>query len=101
MTEHLLNKLHSYLENPNSSKTNIELAQAYEEKGQLAAAFSFYLRAAEIEQTTNLAYECLIKLGILLGQIGTREHNVEGILLNAISLRIERPEAYFFLSICY
>jgi hypothetical protein len=101
MSNDLKEKLYEYLQNPTIAKNNLELAKIYEKQGQLAGAFSFYLRTAEIEEDSDLAYECLIKLANILTQAQTREYSVEGMLLNAASLRPKRPEAYFFLSMAY
>lgn len=60
----------NFIQNPDDPQSNLALAVSYEMNGQYAAAFSFYLRAAErsddqvlINRSLRLAANCLEKVG--------------------------------------
>lgn len=87
-----------YVDTPESALTNYALANEYYDLGQTAAAISFYLRTAERTEDTTLAYECLIMIGHCFERQGNRNYTVKSMYNAAITLRPERPEAYYFLS---
>lgn len=94
----------NYIDNPRSVVTNFEMAVAYMEREQHAAACSHFLRAAEWgnpETDKDYMYESLVHLSILLGKLGHRTFTEEGYLLHAISLDPSRREAYWVLSQVY
>ena len=104
----LLNKpLQKYLDNTRSPSVNFELGYTYEKMGQFASAATFYNRTAEFSLMFSdiklklLAYEALLRLSICFENLGSRNHVLKGILLRAISLYPQRPEAYFMLSKTY
>ena len=80
---------------------NFNLGYIYEELGQTASASSFYLRTAEYGNNDLLIYESLLRLSLCLNKQGSRIFTVKGVLLRAISLLPNRPEAYFLLSRVY
>jgi hypothetical protein len=84
--------------NPYDSGLNLKVANQYEKENQLAAALSFYLRAAEFSSGTDIAYESLIRVGLCLGKLDGRPHSEKGAFLNATQCNPNRPEAYFYLS---
>lgn len=96
-----MKRLAGYIENPNDAEANWNLAQEYESIGQLASAFSFYLRCAELTRTKLLAYECLIKCGDIFRKQGIRNISAMGMMDNAIALLPRRPEAYLLKALMW
>lgn len=85
-------------ENP---ETNYKLATLYENIGQTSAAIGWFLRAAERTTDDNLAYECLLKVGLCFERQTRRNNTVRVFYLHAINLLPKRPEAYFLLARFY
>ena len=90
--------LHPYIENSEDPTINFLLGQEYENLGQTGAAVSFYLRTAERSTTDHQQYEALVRCCICLEKQKTRDDTEKGLLLKAIALIADRPEAYFLLS---
>ena len=90
--------LHQYIENSEDPTINFLLGQEYENLGQTGAAVSFYLRTAERSSTDQQQYEALMRCCICLEKQKTRDDTEKGLLLKAIALLSNRPEAYFLLS---
>jgi hypothetical protein len=82
---------------PKEAEYNFALAKSYEDAGQLSAAVSFYLRAAEFTTEDIVVYESLIRLALCLERQTNRSYSEKGVLLRAISVLPNRPEAYFLL----
>lgn len=103
MEQTLQQLLENYVKWPDDAEINADLAYEYEKIGQLAAAVSYYIRAAERSKTpfSILAYECLIRAAMCFEKMGTRGLSVRGLLQRAITLCPYRPEAYFFLARWY
>ena len=93
--------LHPYIENSEDPTINFLLAQEYENIGQTGAAVSFYLRTAERSTTDQQQYEALMRCCVCLEKQKTRDDTEKGLLLKAIALLSDRPEAYFLLSRLY
>lgn len=90
------------LDYSNSEKI-YKLAREYDRLEQGSAAFSYYLRAADMSpgKTTQekwLQYKCMILSSFIYERNGDRNHSVEGLLQLAIDTFPSRPEAYYFLS---
>jgi FkbM family methyltransferase len=85
-------------ENP---KINFDLAYYYHSIGHTAAAFSHYLRCAERTDNKNLIYECLIRSFYCFDAQSNRDFTSKHLLMQAISLYPDRPEAYHILSQFY
>lgn len=97
-----LNKnLMNFVYDSKNSLVNFNLGYAYELLGQTASASSYYLRSAEYGSDDVLIYESLLRLALCLSKQGSRVFTVKGVLLRAISLLPNRPEAYFLLSRTY
>lgn len=92
-----------YVEDPLNPELNFNLALYYENKKHYAGACAYYLRTAEWENSPSsiLTYEALLHLSICFRELGNRQFSEEGWLLHAISLRPDRPEAYWLLSQLY
>ena len=93
--------LMNYITDPRDSLYNFTLGKCYEDLGQTASAASFYIRTAEFTTDTLFAYESLLRLALCFEKQGLRVYATKGILLRAISLLPDRPEAYFLLSRLY
>lgn len=82
---------------------NYLLAREYDRLEQGAAAFSFYLRAADMSTGETyedrwLQYKCMILGAFIFDRSGRRDHTTEGLLKIAIETMPERPEAYYYLA---
>ena len=66
------NKIHDYIFDPHNPKINFEVAYSYDVEGHIAAALSFYLRAAELSNNKDLIYESLIRAGLGFKKQGGR-----------------------------
>jgi len=85
-------------ENP---EKNYNLAQWYKKQGHISPAHTYYLRAAERTKDTTLAYTCLLNSAECYYKGGNREYTRRHLLENAICLRPERPEAYYYICLHY
>ena len=94
----LQQRLHDYINNPNDSDANFNLAVEYERIGQTGAALAWYLRAAEKSQNDLQQYEAIIHCAMCLERQKTRDDSTKVLLLKAIALIPKRPEAYFLLA---
>jgi hypothetical protein len=102
MNSNQINKLLlEYNSNPNNYTTNGLIGDYYYNNGQTASAISFYIRAAERSEDKNIGYYYLLKTAHCFVIQKTRNFTVKSLLLNAISLCPERPEAYYALSKFY
>lgn len=90
-----------YIMDPKNPLYNFHLGKSYEDQGHAAAAAGFYLRTAEYSDSDLLCYEALLRMALCFNRQGSRVFTVKGVLLRAISLMPERPEAYFLLSRTY
>ena len=95
INEYLINLINE----PYDDINNFKLAYEYEELGQTGAALSYYLRCAEYTSNDDLSYECLLRLSKCLSKQGNREFKELTCLEHAISIRPDRPEAYYIMSL--
>ena len=95
------NLLNIFIYDPKDVTNNFNLGMYYESHGQTASAVSFFLRAAEFSPDKLVSYESLLHIAFCLEKQGCRVFTTKGILLRAISLLPDRPEAYYFLSRLY
>ncbi len=90
--------INNYNNNFRDPQANLLMGQYYDSLGQSAGALSFYLRAAELTEDKNLAYDCLIRNAVLIDKLNRRPFSAKGQLYHAIALIPTRPEAYFHIS---
>jgi len=90
-----------FINDPYNDTINFELAYSYEEIGQTASALSYYLRCAEFTNNDDLAYECLIRMSLCLSKQGTRDTMEITCIQHALSIRPNRPEANYLMSLYY
>ena len=96
-----MSELMRYISNQDGPEENFALGLWYDQMGHTAAAAGFYTRACEYTQDTLLVYEALCRTANCFTRQGSRVFLTKGIFLRAISVRPERPEAYFLLSQLY
>lgn len=87
-----------YINQPNDALANFQLGLEYEQMGQTGAAISFYLRTAERAQDDLLQYEALLRMALCFGVQKTRDDTQKVLLQKAMTLIMDRPEAYFLLA---
>lgn len=89
----------TYIDDPQSPETNINLAEFYYYKlEQYASALTFYIRCAERVIDQNVQYYCLIMSARCLENTGKRNTLAKSCYNHAINVCPLRPEAYYFLS---
>jgi tetratricopeptide (TPR) repeat protein len=97
----LTDRLHQYIEDPTNALNNFLLGNKYEDTGHTAAAAGLYVRTAEFGTNNLMIYEALLRLALCLERQGSRTFTVRGVLLRAISIYPDRPEAIFLLARSY
>ena len=81
--------LEQYVENPEDPRNNFDLGLWYEQKGQLAAAFSFYMRTAERSDDDDLTYQALLRAAGCIHISGDHQKIVEDLVEYAKSVKKE------------
>lgn len=97
----LQNRLIEYNANPRDALANFNVAVEYDKISQKASAISFYLRAAELTNDKNLAYNALLRNHINFHNQGSRAELTKNQIRHAIALLPKRPEAYYLFSKFY
>lgn len=92
--------------NPGDPYLNYEVALEYERLNQTASAVSFFLRTVEYGEVFNgfaadIQYASLLKIAHCLADQIDRVASVKNVLFQALTVRADRPEAYFLLSQFY
>ena len=90
------------LDNKNPFKI-YKVAREYERLQQAAAAFTFYMRAAEYNDESTfeekwIQYKSLICMALIHHREQNRDVTARGLFMHAISVMPERPEAYYIFS---
>ena len=98
--QELLNAVILDYKNPNKL---FALASEYDRLEQGAAAFTFYMRAAEASlgetyEEKWLQYKSLIRMALIHDREDNRGHTVSGLLKHAISVLPSRQEAYYIFA---
>lgn len=87
----------AYIRDTENAELNYQIALIYEDLKQTSAAIGFFLRAAERTSDLNLAYECLLKIGLCFERQTRRNNTVRVFYKHALLLLPKRPEAYLSL----
>jgi tetratricopeptide (TPR) repeat protein len=95
-----MTELLNYISDTKNGQYNFALGRWYESQGHTAAAAGYYIRTTEFAKDELLIYEALLRISICLLSQGARVFVSKGVLLRAIALKPERPEAYFLMSQC-
>lgn len=98
-----INLLNNVVLDYSNSEKLYDLAREYDRLEQGSAAFSFYLRAADMADSNDpyekwIQYKCMILSAFIYDRNLNRGHSVVGLLKMAIETMPNRPEAYYFLS---
>lgn len=88
-----------YISDPEDFDNNFVLGFYYENVGQTASAVSYYLRSAERTENNLYKYECLLRAATCFRKQGTRNFTVKGLILHALAVCPQRPEAYHLMSL--
>ena len=89
--------LERFINLPDNPYPCIEVADIYYDLNQYGAALSYYLRAAELADSNDVAYYCLLRNALMLRKQGKREGTFKNQVLHAIALCPTRPEAYLLM----
>lgn len=95
MLQELLNK---HCLDPKNPDKLLALAREYDRLEQGAMAVSLYLKTADISESTEIQYECMIGIARSYQRQGNRQWTVKTGYMDAIALMPYRPEAHFFLA---
>jgi hypothetical protein len=95
-----MTELLNYISDTKNGQYNFALGRWYESQGHTAAAAGYYIRTTEFAKDELLIYESLLRISICLLSQGARVFVSKGVLLRAIALKPDRPEAYFLMSQC-
>jgi len=91
--------LNEHVLDPKNTYKMFDLAREYDKLEQGAAAVSFYIRCADLEEEDKeLQYKCMIYCALAYDRQGGRNYTVTGLLQHAISILPTRPEAHYFLA---
>lgn len=96
--ETINDKLRNYVLDPKNAQYNFQLGLEYEKQFHTSSAAGYYLRVTEFSRDNLEIYEALLRMALCFAAQGNRIFTVTGLLLRAISLLPERPEAYFLLA---
>lgn len=97
----LQSTLHAYIFSPKDARICFELGYAYEKLQQRSSAVTYYIKALEYSTNLEFRYEVLIRLGLLLSQLGRRDSVAKGLIERACSTLPARSEAYYLLCTFY
>jgi len=101
MWKNLDNDLYNYATDIENPKYNFKMGMYYFEKGHTAPALSYFLRCAERTNDKNLAYEALIFGYLCYKEQKIRDETAKSLIMHAVCLVPERPEARWLLSVFY
>lgn len=85
----------------NNPLKNFKAGLCYYQQGHTAPALSYFLRCAERTNDTLLAYEALIFGYFCYKEQKIRDETAKSLIMHAVCLMPERPEARFLLSLFY
>lgn len=87
---------------PFDPQLNFDVAEKYRELNQTASAVSFYLRCAEYgDKASLLTYTSLLRISECFNDQTGRQYSVSNVILQAITVQPDRPEAWWLLSKFY
>lgn len=80
---------------------NFKMGEFYFNQGHTAPALSYFLRCAERTDDVNLAYEALIYGYLCYKEQKIRDETAKSLIMHAVCLLPERPEARWLLSVFF
>ena len=93
--------LKQYIQEPRNPTICFKLGWEYEKIGQTSSAAGLYLRATEFGDDVELNYEAMLRMALCFEKQGDRWFMIKGLILRAISLLPNRPEAHNLLARTY
>ncbi len=82
---------------PKNPHKCFDLAQEYDRLEQGAMAVSLYLKSADITDSVDLQYDCMVGIALCYDRQRDRGYTVEGALLDAVALNPTRTAAHYYL----
>lgn len=95
------NDLYNYATNIDNPICNFRMGEFYYNQGHTAPALSYFLRCAERTNDKLLAYEALIYGYLCYKEQKIRDETAKSLIMHAVCLIPERPEARWLLSVFY
>jgi len=96
-----VNIIHDYAKNVDDPVNNFKAGEYYYTQGHTAPALSYFLRCAERTEDKLLAYEALIYGYFCYKEQKIRDETAKSLIMHAVTLLPERPEARYLLSVFY
>jgi hypothetical protein len=93
------NVLYNFGRNIDDPENNFNMGIFYYEQGHTAPALSYFLRCAERTQDKILIYESLIYGYLCYREQKIRDETAKSLIMHAVCLLPERPEARWLLSV--
>jgi hypothetical protein len=97
----LLEKIKTYLSDPENARFNYDLGKEYEILQQYSSACGHFLRAADRTDDPDLVYNSLVSAAKSLIEHGDSFKMVSNILKNAISIDATRIDAFYLMMLTY
>ena len=95
------NDLFNFATNIDNPENNFKMGEFYFYQGHTAPALSYFLRCAERTDNILLAYEALIFGYLCYKEQKIRDETAKSLIMHAVCLMPERPEARWLLSVFY
>jgi len=89
----------NFIHDPYNPLINFEQGYLYEQAGQLAASFSFYMRCAEFSRDDVIACEALLRASYCINKQGGRDTKELHCIQHALSVCRTDAEPYYVLSL--
>jgi hypothetical protein len=96
-----IKELYDYSTNIDNPECNFKMGEYYLNQGHTAPALSYFLRCAERTENKNLAYEALIHGYMCYREQKIRDETAKSLIMHAVCLLPERPEARWILSVFF
>jgi hypothetical protein len=93
--------LYNFATNVDDPEYNFKVGLFYFNEGHTAPALSYFLRAAERTDNNSLAYEALIYGYRCYREQTIRDETAKSLIMHAVCLLPERPEARWILSVFF
>lgn len=87
-----------YVNDANNALICYQLASQYKDIGQYAAAFTYFMKASELTDNIEIAYESILNIALCFKAQGERRFSLKNMILRAMSIDPKRPESYYLLA---
>jgi GR25 family glycosyltransferase involved in LPS biosynthesis len=96
-----IDELYKFSTNIEDPESNFKMGLFYYERGHTAPALSYFLRCAERTDNKTLVYEALIYGYLCYKEQKIRDETAKSLIMHALCLFPERPEARWLMSVFY